>query len=110
MLSTIKAIAFTAGFHRLSNKEALASIPRWLSVTSPEVLRIRYTGLVFNKTYHARAMRGGLVSAGAIVEEIVERAADRRRSAAAKSCREAFTLSCSRTSRFRVTPTPLRSI
>lgn len=37
------------------------------------------TGLVFNKTYHARARSGGLVSAGAILEELVERAADRPR-------------------------------
>jgi hypothetical protein len=37
------------------------------------------TGLVFNTTYHARARSGGLVSAGAILEELVERAADRPR-------------------------------
>jgi hypothetical protein len=34
---------------------------------------------VFNRTYTLRSRRGGLVSAGAILEELVERAADRRR-------------------------------
>ena len=34
---------------------------------------------MFNKSYYARARRGGVVSAGAILEELVERAADRRR-------------------------------
>jgi hypothetical protein len=35
---------------------------------------------VFNKSYHARARRGGgMVSAGAVLEELVQRTADRRR-------------------------------
>jgi hypothetical protein len=34
---------------------------------------------VFSKTYHARARRGGLIFAGAVLEEMVERAADRHR-------------------------------
>ena len=34
---------------------------------------------MFNKTHHAGARRGGLVSTGAILEELVERAADRQR-------------------------------
>ena len=34
---------------------------------------------MFNKSYHARARRGGLVSAGEILDELVERAADRKR-------------------------------
>lgn len=32
---------------------------------------------MFNKSYHARAKRGALVSARAILEELVERAGDR---------------------------------
>jgi hypothetical protein len=35
--------------------------------------------MTFNRTYHARARRGGMVSAGAILEDVVERAADRQR-------------------------------
>jgi len=38
-----------------------------------------HTGLVFNRTYHARASRGGLVPVGEVIQELVERAADRRR-------------------------------
>ena len=34
---------------------------------------------MFNKTYHARARHRGMVSVGAVLEELVERAADRRR-------------------------------
>jgi hypothetical protein len=34
---------------------------------------------VFNKSYHAVASRGGLVSAGDVIQELVERAADRQR-------------------------------
>jgi hypothetical protein len=34
---------------------------------------------VFNKTYHARARRTGLVSAGQLLEDLALRAADRRR-------------------------------
>ncbi len=34
---------------------------------------------MFNKTYHARARRGVMVSAGDVLEELIERAADRRR-------------------------------
>ena len=40
---------------------------------------VQYTGLVFNKTYHAQARSGGMVSAGQVLEELVDRAAERRR-------------------------------
>jgi len=35
--------------------------------------------LIFNRTYQLRSRRGGMVSAGEILEELTERAADRRR-------------------------------
>jgi hypothetical protein len=34
--------------------------------------------VIRNRTHHARAQRAGLVSCGQILEELVERAADRR--------------------------------
>jgi hypothetical protein len=36
-------------------------------------------GVIRNRTYHAWARRGGMVSAGEILGELVERAADRQR-------------------------------
>ena len=35
--------------------------------------------MIRNRTYHARARRGGLVSCGDVLEELAERAADRQR-------------------------------
>ncbi len=35
--------------------------------------------MIRNRSYHARARRAGLVSCGQILEELVERAVDRRR-------------------------------
>lgn len=42
-------------------------------------LHLKCAVVIFNRTYHTRARRGGLVSAGAILEELIERAADRQR-------------------------------